>query len=512
MIIEPPTTIAAAEELGRVHFVGLGGAALSGLARIMAARGVTVSGSDAKDSDSLRSLRSLGIRCHVGHAASHVEGADTVVVSTAIAADNVEVRRAAELGLRLWPRSAAVQSVLLNRRAVVVTGTHGKTTTTSMLATALIACGADPSYAIGSTLSSSGLNAAAGSGPIFVAEGDESDGAILVYTPAAAIVTNIDADHLDHFGTAEAYAAVFEAFLDRIVPGGFLVCCVDDPGAADLAHLARARGLSVTTVGLSEDSELRARDLAFDGSTSTYRVEQGGRVLGGVTLQVPGRHYAVDSLAALAAGLRLGFGFDELAAGLATFAGTGRRMEPRGEAAGVRVFDSYAHHPSEIAADLQAARTLAGPGRVVVCFQPHLFSRTRIFGEQMGTALGAADAVVVMDVYPARELPEPGIDGSIVSRAVPLNPRHVVFERAWEQAARRVVEQARPGDLVLTLGAGDVTEVAERILALLHADGDGASDSDDLADEQKAGGADGASESGGPADEQTGAGDQGAVR
>jgi UDP-N-acetylmuramate--alanine ligase len=477
MIIEPPTNIVAAEELGRVHFVGLGGAALSGLARIMAARGVAVSGSDAKDSDSLRGLRTLGIECHIGHAASHVDGADTVVVSTAIAADNVEVRRATELGLRLWPRSAAVQSVLLNKCAVVVTGTHGKTTTTSMLATALVACGADPSYAIGSTLSSSGLNAAAGSGPIFVAEGDESDGAILVYTPAAAIVTNIDADHLDHFGTTEAYVAVFEAFLDRIEPSGFLVCCADDPGAARLAEQARAGGLSVTTVGLSPDSELRARDLAFDGSTSTYRVEERGRELGTVALQVPGLHYAVDSLAALAAGLRLGFGFDELAAGLTTFAGTGRRMERRGEAAGVRVFDSYAHHPSEIAADLQAARTLAGSGRVVVCFQPHLFSRTRIFGERMGIALGAADAVVVMDVYPARELPEPGIDGSIVSRAVPLDSSRVVFEPIWEQAARRVAEQAQPGDLVLTLGAGDVTEVPARILALLRANADDA-DSD----------------------------------
>jgi UDP-N-acetylmuramate--alanine ligase len=484
VIIDLPERIPAAEQLGRVHFVGIGGAALSGLARIMHSRGVTVTGSDAADSATLRTLRTLGIDCFVGHAAHHVDAADTVVVSTAVAADNPEVLRAQQLGLRLWPRAAAVQSVLLGRTAVVVTGTHGKTTTTSMLATALLACGADPSYAIGSTLISSGLNAAAGSGRVFVAEGDESDRAILAYTPAGAIVTNVDADHLDVFGTPAAYAQVFDDFVDRIAPGGFLVCCVDDPGAARVADTARAAGhLTVVGVGQGDGCDLQARDLSVTGRDTTYEVWEDGSVRGSVSLQVPGRHYALDSLAALAAGLQLGFGFDDLARGLSGFLGSGRRMEPKGEAAGVRVFDSYAHHPSEIDADLQAARAVAGSGRLVVCFQPHLFSRTRLFGAQMGRALSAADVVVVMDVYPARESPEPGVDGSLVSRAVTLPAADVVFEPQWSSAVTEVVRRVRPGDLVLTLGAGDVTEVGPQVLALLspaepdsHADPDAEGD------------------------------------
>lgn len=469
MIIEVPEHIEPAEQLGRVHFVGIGGAALSGLARVMAQRGVAVSGSDARDSALLDGLRAMGVVCHVGHAPEHVDGADTVVVSTAVSADNVEVVRARQLGLRLWPRAAAVQSLLLGHDAVVVTGTHGKTTTTSMLTTALLACGVDPSYLIGSTLNSSGLNAAAGSGRVFVAEGDESDGAILAYTPVGAVVTNIEADHLDHFGTAEAYAAVFDEFAARILPGGFLVCCADDAGAARLAGSAPA-GLAVDTVGLTDGCDLVARDLAFAGSSSTFSVWRGGERLGEVSLRVPGTHYVLDALGALAAGLRLGLGFDELAAGLGEFTGSGRRMEFKGEAAGVAVYDSYAHHPTEIAADTAAARALVpAGGRLVVCFQPHLFSRTRIFAAEMGAALGAADQVVVMDVYPAREQPITGVDGSLVSGAVPLGADAVEFVDDKAAVPAALLARARSGDLVLTLGAGDVTEIGPRLLELLHA-------------------------------------------
>lgn len=467
MAIDVPDVIEPVEQLGHVHFVGVGGAALSGLARVMVQRGATVTGSDAKDSAMLESLRALGIVCFVGHRAEQVDGADTVVVSTAVRDDNVEVVRGRELGLRLWPRSAAVQSVLLDRVAVVVTGTHGKTTTTSMLATALLSCGADPSYAIGSTLNASGLNASAGSGDIFVAEGDESDGAILVYTPSGAVVTNIEADHLDHFGTPDAYAKVFDDFVDRISPGGFLVCCVDDPGARRLADRLSDAPLTVVRVGLTADCELRARDLVFEAHTSSYDVWADDNLLVSVTLQVPGVNYVIDSLAALAAGLQLGFGVDEMASGLAGFRGSGRRMELKGSVAGVTVYDSYAHHPTEIAGDLQAARAVAGEGRLVACFQPHLFSRTRIFGVAMGAALSAADEVVVMDVYASRESPEPGVDGSLVAAAVLLDADRVVFEPDWSAVPRRLVERTRPGDLVLTLGAGDVTEIGSLVLTLL---------------------------------------------
>ena len=469
MRVPIPPEIPPAEQLGRVHFVGIGGAGLSGIARVMLGRGVAVSGSDGKASPTLDALAALGARVHVGHAADQVGDADTVVVSTAVREDNPEVVEAQSRGLRVWPRSAALQSVLADRRVVAVAGTHGKTTTTSLLTVALLACGADPSYAIGGDLTATGVNAAAGSGELFVAEADESDGAFLVYTPHAAVVTNVEADHLDNWGTEEAYHQAFRDFLDRIDPTGFLVACVDDPGAAALAETARATGLRVIGVGESGSADLRASSLEFEGSTSSFDVTGPDGPLGRVTLQIPGRHYVLDALGALAAGLELGFGFDALAAGLSSYTGTRRRMERKGEVGGVRVYDSYAHHPKEIAGDLQAARALAGDGRVVVAYQPHLVSRTKIFGVQMGEALGAADEVVVLDVYLAREDPEPGVDGAMVAAAVPLPSSHVRFEPTRSDVPALLARIARPGDLVLTLGAGDVTELGPEVLRILTA-------------------------------------------
>jgi UDP-N-acetylmuramate--alanine ligase len=462
-----PDELLPADRLGRVHFVGIGGAGLSGIARIMLARGITVSGSDAKESRTVEALRALGARCYVGHDAAHVADADTLVVSTAVREDNPEVVEAERRGLRLLPRSAALESVMQGRRVVAVAGTHGKTTTTSLLTVALQHCAADPSFAIGGDLNETGSNAHDGSGEIFVAEADESDGAFLVYSPFGALVTNVEADHLDNYGTEEAYRAAFRAFLDRIDADGFLVACVDDPGAAELADEARSRGLAVVGVGEAASADLRAEGLRFVGSTSTFTVVDQGRRLGEISLRIPGRHYVLDALGALAAGLRLGFAFADLRRGLEAFSGTRRRMEYKGEAAGVRVYDSYAHHPNEIAGDLQAARALAGEGRVVVAFQPHLVSRTKIFGPAMGEALGAADEVVVMDVYVAREDPEPGVNGRLVASHVPLPPERVLFEPSWSRTPEALVERARPGDLVITLGAGDVTLVGPEVLDLL---------------------------------------------
>jgi UDP-N-acetylmuramate--alanine ligase len=467
MRVPLPAVIPPAESLRRVHFVGIGGAALSGLARIFAARGVSVSGSDSSDSAMLDTLRALGVQCFVGHDAGNVGDAELVVVSTAIRADNPEFETARMRDIAVWPRSAAVQSVLLGRTAVVVTGTHGKTTTTSMLATALLQCGADPSYAIGSSLTSSGQNAAEGTGRLFVVEGDESDGAILAYTPAGAIVTNVEADHLDVYGSPKAYAEVFEEFLDRIQADGFLICCVDDPGAARLAALAAGKGIRVVRVGGREGADLRLSALQLHADSSRFDVAAGAAVVGSVSLRVPGEIYALDALAALAAGLELGFPFADLADGLTAFEGSGRRMERKGEAAGVTVYDSYAHHPTEIAGDLAAARLLARGGRLVVCFQPHLYSRTRVFGREMGQQLGAADDVIVLDVYAAREERDPDVTGALVASSVPLPPDRVVFEPDWSLAAEQVVRRALPGDLVLTLGAGDVTEIGPQVLCLL---------------------------------------------
>jgi UDP-N-acetylmuramate--alanine ligase len=468
MRVPVPEQRLAVSDLGRVHFVGIGGAGLSGIARIMLARGVTVSGSDGADSATLAALRALGATCFVGHAAEQLGAADTVVVSTAIREDNPEVAEARRRGLRLLPRSAALDSVMRGRRVVAVAGTHGKTTTTALLTAALVACGADPSYAVGADITASGTNAHDGRGELFVAEADESDGAFLVYSPHAAVVTNVEADHLDNYGTAQAYAAAFEEFLGRIDTDGFLVCCVDDPGAARLADVARRRGMTCVRVGADPGADLRLGELAFAGSTSSFTVTMDGARLGRVTLQIPGLHYVLDAACAAAVCLRLGFGFDAIRSGLEQFGGTRRRMELKGEAGGIRVYDSYAHHPTEIAGDLRAARSLAGDARVVTCFQPHLYSRTRIFAEAMGKALGLADRVVLMDVYAAREEPEPGVDGRLVASHVPLAESDVVFEPDPAAVPRRLVELASPGDLVLTLGAGDVTRIGPEVLHLLE--------------------------------------------
>ncbi|MGZ4445093.1 MAG: UDP-N-acetylmuramate--L-alanine ligase [Nocardioides sp.] len=471
MKVPVPDEILPADALGRVHFVGIGGAGLSGIARIMLARGIAVSGSDGVDSPTLQALRDLGARVHVGHAAEQVHDADTLVVSTAVREDNPEYLEAVRQGLRVLPRSAALAAVMAGRRVLAVAGTHGKTTTTSLLTVALQAAGADPTYAVGGELAQTGRNAQEGSGDLFVAEADESDGAFLVYRPHAAVVTNVEADHLDNWGTEEAYRAAFAEFVDRIdapEDGGFLVCCVDDEGAAELAATARSRGLRVVGVGESEAADVRATDLRFAGTTSTFTVHDGGVELGTVTLAIPGRHYVLDALAALTVGLRLGEDFDGLRAGLEGFAGTRRRMERKGEVAGVRVYDSYAHHPVEIAGDLQAARAVAGEGRVVVAFQPHLVSRTRIFGTAMGEALGAADEVVVLDVYLAREDYDPEVTGALVADHVPLPPERVAFVPDLDAAPAELVARARPGDLVLTLGAGSVTRLGPQVLALLE--------------------------------------------
>ena len=468
MRIPVPDVIRPAADLGRVHFVGIGGAGLSVIARIMARQGVPVTGSDDHDTPFLPALRELGIPVHLGYDAAHVGEADTLVVTTAAHDDNPEVLAGRSRGLTILPRSAGLKSVMVGHRVVAVAGTHGKTTTTSMLTMALRTAGADPTYAIGGVLAATGRNADAGSGDLFVAEADESDGAFLVYGPDAALVTNVDADHLDVWGSEEAYHTAFADFVATVPAGGFLVVCADDPGAASLVPVAQARGLDVVTVGEDAAHDVRLTGLEVAAGASSFDASRRGAPLGRVVLQVPGRHYALDAAGALAVGLRLGFGFDDLARGLGEFTGTGRRMEHKGEAGGVRVYDSYAHHPAEIVGDLQAARALAGYGRLVVAYQPHLVSRTRIFGVAMGQALGAADEVVVLDVYVAREEPDPEVTGRLVADAVPLPAEHVHFVPDLDDVPRQLVGLARPGDLVLTLGAGTVTDVGPVVLGLLR--------------------------------------------
>jgi UDP-N-acetylmuramate--alanine ligase len=463
MRIPVPADIPSVDALGAVHLIGIGGAGLSAIARLMAQQGVVVSGSDAKDSTVLQALRSEGITCHVGHAAPHLDGVDTVIASTAVREDNPEIVEAQRRGLRLWPRSAGMRSLMEGRRTLAVAGTHGKTTTTAMLTCALIAAGAEPSYAIGAEVASLGANARLGAGDLLVAEADESDGAFLVYAPEGAVVTNVDADHLDNYGTVEAYAAAFDEFIGNV--GRFVVLNADDPGARHLADAARSRGLDVLLTGFAEDADLRATRLVVDGTTTTFDVALNGVDLGHVRLGVPGQHYAQDALLALGAGLLLEQDAELLVTGLAAYTGAQRRMQLLGDADGVRVYDSYAHHPTEIRADLAAARAIAGADRLVVAYQPHLVSRTRVYGAEMGRALSAADLVVVADIYLAREDPDPAVTADLIVAAVEDTAATPGGHVAG--LAQVLVPMLRPGDLLLTLGAGDITTVGPEVLAAL---------------------------------------------
>jgi UDP-N-acetylmuramate--alanine ligase len=466
MKIDIPADIPSVDQLGAVHFVGIGGAGLSAIARLMAQQGVVVSGSDAADSTVLRALQAEGITCHVGHDASHLEGVDTVIASTAVREDNPEIVEALRRGLRLWPRSAGLRSVMEGRRTIAVAGTHGKTTTTAMLSCALIAAGADPSFAIGAEVASLGANARLGSGDLLIAEADESDGAFLVYEPEGAVVTNVDADHLDNYGTVEAYASAFDEFVSRI--DGFIVLSADDPGARKLIGPARDRGLEVLLAGFADDADLRGRDLVVEGSMSTFSVALHGVDLGRVRLAVPGAHYAQDALLALGAGLLLGHHVELLIEGLAAYTGASRRMQFLGEASGIRVYDSYAHHPTEIGADLAAARAISGSDRLVVAYQPHLVSRTRLYGAEMGRALSAADRVFVVDIYLAREDPDPQVTSALIVDAV--DGPEATAAGPVVGLAKLLLDELRPGDLLLTLGAGDITVIGPQVLAALSTD------------------------------------------
>jgi UDP-N-acetylmuramate--alanine ligase len=459
------------DQLAPVHFIGVGGAGMSGIARILLAMGQPVSGSDAKESLLLRALRAEGATVHVGHDASYVEGARTVVASSAVRDTNPELARARELGLRVLHRSQALAAVTAGRRVVAVAGTNGKTTTTSMLTVMLQRCGADPSFSIGGELTESGTNAHLGSGELFVLEADESDGTFVVYRPEVAVVTNVQPDHLDFYGTAEGVEDGFLRFARSIRPGGRLVTCADDAGAVRLAKRAAAEGIAVTTYGESSEADVRLADLTMVGATSSFDVVDHGRPVGRAQLRVPGQHNALNALAAYTAIVATGGEPEAALAAMTAFTGTRRRFEPRGTAGGVRVFDDYAHNPGKVAAALTTGRQVAGHGRLLVVFQPHLYSRTRDFAAEFGQALGLADEVVVMDVYAAREDPVPGVSGALVADAVPLPPERVAFVPSWSAAADAVRARARPGDLVLTVGAGDVTMLAGELLELLGAAG-----------------------------------------
>ncbi|MEU2157270.1 UDP-N-acetylmuramate--L-alanine ligase [Streptomyces sp. NPDC019396] len=461
----------------RPHFIGIGGAGMSGIAKILAQRGAKVAGSDARESATAEALRALGVTVHIGHAAEHLaDDASCVVVSSAIRADNPELARAAELGVPVVHRSDALASLMHGAGTIAVAGTHGKTTTTSMLAVALSELGLDPSYAIGGDLAGPGTNARHGAGEIFVAEADESDRSFQKYDPDVAIVLNVELDHHANYASMDEIYESFEAFVAKIPQGGTLVVG-EHSGARELAARVAAReDLAIVRVGEDEAADVRILAIRPNGMTSEVTVSlaegtaTGGGADGGeitFTVSVPGRHYAHNAAAALAAGARMGIAPAELAAALTAYTGVGRRLQLKGEAAGVQVIDSYAHHPTEMTADLEAMRAAAGERRLLVVFQPHLFSRTQELGSEMGQALALADASLVLDIYPAREDPIPGITSALITDAATAAGARVTSVSDKNAVPGLIAGMAAPGDLVLTMGAGDVTDLGPRILAHL---------------------------------------------
>lgn len=437
----------------RVHLVGICGAGMSGIARVLVQRGAEVSGSDLSDGRVASELRGLGVLVGIGHRAEHLGAADVVVVSAAVGDDNPEVLAARAAGIRVRSRAEMLAELVGTARGVFVAGTHGKTTTTSMLVVASQAAGLDPTFVIGGSLNESGTNAHAGSDAVLVAEADESDRSFLAYAPDIAVVTNVEFDHPEQYRDEADVLGAFDAFLARRRAGGVAIVCADDPGVARL--IPRAVG-PIVRYGTAPEADVR---LMLGG---VPRVRIGERQIE-LRLGVPGAHNALNATAALAAVSALGLDLELATEGLRAFTGAARRFQRLGLEGGIEVIDDYAHHPTELRATLAAARTVAG-GDVVLVLQPHRYSRTAALGAELGRAAAGADRVVVTDVYGAGERPVPGVTGRLVADAATAAGADVAYVPHLEDVVDAVVERSRPGDLVLVAGAGDVTQIGPALL------------------------------------------------
>ncbi|MFZ9701622.1 MAG: UDP-N-acetylmuramate--L-alanine ligase [Candidatus Nanopelagicales bacterium] len=457
------------QKLGKVHILGIGGAGMSGIARLLVAQGVTVSGSDAKDSRRVEALKKLGVKIFIGHDAKNLENVDTVIHSTAIKQNNFELKYASEIGLRILKRSDALGILTRQFETVAVSGTHGKTTTTSMVTVALQSCGLDPTFAIGSELSETGSNAHLGESKYFVVEADESDGTFLQLSPKVVIVTNVEADHLDHWQTLDRIENAFVEFTELTkTRNGFAVICQDDPGAKKLIQVAKSKSVKVLTYGQSSDSDLVISNLKLGIPGPTFDLIYKGKNLGNISLKVLGTHNALNAAAALLVGLELGFDFGKLKQGISNFSGTRRRFEFKGSVNGIRVYDDYAHHPTEITATLKAARDVVKDGQIIVAFQAHHYYRTALFNKEFGEALGLADKVVVLEVFAPGEEAIPGASGQTMASFVPLPKSQVIFEPSLLKVSQHLVTWANPNDIIMTLGAGDIGLLAPEVLSLLE--------------------------------------------
>ncbi len=454
----------------RIHLVGIGGAGMSAIAVVILAKGLHVSGSDLKESRNTRRLRQMGARIFIGHDAGNVEDADILVVSSAISERNREVARARELGLRVLPRAAMLDLIMKEGRGVAIAGTHGKTTTTSMIAMIMREEGLDPTYVIGGELNDVGSNAHAGSGEYVVAEADESDGSFLLLHPWAEVITNVEEDHLDFFKDGDEVREYFERFVSLLPPEGLLVLAGDDPGAAALRPRSGPR---VVSFGEGEGNDFRYAGVEFFPGGSSFQLYGGGKLLGKVRMGIPGQHNVHNAMAALAFALSAGVDFGTAARALRSFRGVQRRYQLIDEVAGIRLVDDYAHHPSEVMATLKAA-SMEEAERLVCIFQPHRYTRTAALWKGFGSALLLADLVIVTDVYAAGESPLPGVNGKLIVNAMlDAEPaKQVVYIPKRSMLGSAAARFLRAGDLVLTMGAGDITQCASEIAGILGEDSD----------------------------------------
>ncbi len=453
------------ERSHRIHFIGIGGSGMSGIAEVLLNMGYPVSGSDLKATEATDRLVALGGRVFVGHSPSNIEGAEVVVVSTAIGAENAELTAARAAGVPVIARADMLAELMRMKYGVAVGGSHGKTTTTSLVAAVLARGGLDPTIVVGGRLHALGSNARLGHGQFLVAEADESDGSFLKLAPAVAVVTNVDREHMDHYADLAAVRDAFVAFANRVPFYGVTVLCADDSGVRDI--LPRV-GKRTVLYGTGEGVAVRATGIELVPHGSRFGVTVNGKERGAVELRIPGRHNVLNALAAIAVGLELEIAFAHIAEALAGFGGVSRRFETRGEVGGIRVVDDYGHHPTEVAATLAAARGLGG--RVLVLFQPHRFTRTQALAEEFGAAFDDADRVWLLDVYPAGEKPIAGVTArTLVESAARHGAKHVEHAGDAAAAIEAVAREARPGDVIVTMGAGDVSKLAPRILERLTA-------------------------------------------
>jgi len=461
-MIKPDFNQPVPADLGVVHFIGIGGSGMSGIARILIGMGHRVTGSDLRDTSNVAALRELGAEVFIGHDEAHLGEPDTVVVTSALWPTNPEYLLAKKKGIPVIHRSQALAYLTSKKRLVAVAGAHGKTTSTGMIITALLALGVDPSFVNGGVISAIGSSSASGKDELFVIEADESDGSFLHYETDIALITNVDPDHLDHYGSLEAFQAEFAKFASNAEE--FVAISSDDPGAVAVTGLLS--GKKVLTFGRAADSFVRLVEIDSSGARVSFGVEVQG-IRYSATLLVPGEHNAVNAAGALAVLIGLGFDAEAALSAIATFGGTERRFELHGVSRGVSVYDDFAHHPTEVAAALKAARAVVGDGQLITVFQPHLYSRTKLMHREFAEALALSDKVVVLDIYAAREDPEPGVTGALVSDS--FSDQHKVhYVPNWDDAPAVAASLAQSGDFIVTMGCGDVYRMVPQLLEALE--------------------------------------------